>query len=922
MTMNKCWKHGLLAVAVWLIPAVAAAQQAGSVSGVVVDKAGSVVAGATVQISGELMPTPRTTLTSDNGMYNFTQLLPGAYTVSVEKTGVGKASRAADVFVGRDSQVDFLLGTVTESVTVTAGAPSIDLKSSEVGFNYRRDFIQDLPLDRSYLGLLQLTPGVADNGAFAPNAGGSRQDNTYLIDSVNITNPLFGYLSTEVNELDIAEVNMKRGGISAEFGRSTGFVSNAVTRSGTNRFTGNYRFEAIPKGWVKASLNGVRSTVDRWVNAFNVGGPAIKNRVFFYASGRIFRSQTTRAANLSGDLPDRKESTNELFGKVTAQLGQSQSLNAGYRRRPTQIDFAGIGANDSPTVGTNVEGTNRVANVDYNWFLTSRMTASVKYVYMEEQSETVAVTDLGFQPTFNPNNLADMGRVVVGGIGLGGAALRLNRGNYNRHEVKASLNRFMDIGRTQHRVSAGFGYDRGLEDLTRQSNGWGEISFVTVGGQSRIRGTYYPTQPTQFSIGRTYSLFLQDDITLGTRLTVNAGLLFNRDEFAQQIDRLVSTAPNIVTGTFLKFGFGDEVQPRIGFSYQLRKGEGDKVYGSWGRYYGLDQKSSARSLASGRLFTENADFDPITGALISQAPAANTAAKNIAPGLNPPYTDEGLIGYATPLMDGWSFDAFFQFRESKSFIEDIPTVLPNSTYRYQNDPAAFRKYKTFTVDLTRRLRDNWAMSFSYAWSKLYGTYDQDYSGGLAGAAVFNTSSLLNDGPGSFTADAFRNGVMSQDRTHVYKILATWMPPQVKNLSIGTYVRGQSGTPWEARGLPWGSAATYLRYLEPAGTNRNAFWTNVDLLLKYGVPFGGSHKVSLEGKLLNLFNKETVLLVDQRKYLNARNLTTVGTPPTDCLSCWTDAFTAAQPITSPNANFGLPTAYATPRRFLMSVLFDF
>jgi hypothetical protein len=915
------WKHALLILAVCLVPVVAAAQQAGSASGVVVQKTGSVVVGATVQVSGELMPTARTTVTSDNGIFNFTQLLPGDYTIVVEKSGIGKASQKLVVSVGRDTQVDFLLGGLNEVVTVSAGARSIDLKSSEVGFNYRRDFIQDLPLERSYLGLLQLTPGVADNGGFAPNAGGSRQDNTYLLDSVNITNPLFGYLSTEVNELDIAEVNMKRGGISAEFGRSTGFVSNAVTRSGTNKLAGNYRFEAIPKGWVKESLNGVRSTIDRWVNAFNVGGPIKKNQVFFYASGRLFRSQTTRAANLSGILPNRKESVNEFFGKVTAQIGPTQSLNAGYRHRPTKIDYAGIGANDAPSVGTNVEGTNRVANVDYNWFITSRMTASVKYIYMEEQSETVAITDLGFQPAFNPNNLAAMGRSVQNGIGIGGAALQLNRANYNRHEVKASLNRFMDIGKTQHRMSAGFGYDRGLEDLTRQSNGWGEISSVIVSGQSRIRGTYYPTQPTQFSIGRTYSLFLQDDITLGTRLTVNAGLLFNRDEFAQQIDQLTSTAPNIVTGTFLTFGFGEEVQPRLGFSYQLRKGAGDKAYGTWGRYYGLDQKSSARSLASGRLFTENADFDPVTGALISQAPAANTAAKNIAPGLNPPYTDEALVGYATPLIDGWSFDAFYQYRHSQSFIEDIPTVLPFSTFRYQNDPAAFRKYKTFTFELSRRLRNNWAMTFSYAWSKLYGTYDQDYSGGLAGAPVFNTSSLLNDGPGSFTADSFRNGVMSQDRTHVYKLMATWMPPQIKNFSLGTYIRGQSGTPWEARGLPWGSGATYLRYLEPAGSNRNPFWTNVDLLLKYGMPFGG-RKVSLEGRLLNVFNKETVLLVDQRRFLNARNQTTVGTPSADCLSCWTDAYTAAQPTTTPNASFGLPTAYATPRRFLMSLLFDF
>ena len=88
--------------------------------------------------------------------------------------------------------------------------------------------------------------------------------------------------------------------------------------------------------------------------------------------------------------------------------------------------------------------------------------------------------------------------------------------------------------------------------------------------------------------------------------------------------------------------------------------------------------------------------------------------------------------------------------------------------------------------------------------------------------------------------------------------------------MGASVRAQSGTPWAALGLPRGSGATYLNYLEPAGTNRNPTWTNVDLLLKYGVTLGGRQRSRVEGRILNLFNKETVLLVDQRKYLNARN----------------------------------------------------
>src|SRR6185295_606153 len=108
-----------------------------------------------------------------------------------------------------------------------------------------------LPLERSYRGLFQLVPGLADNRTvIGPSAGGSRQDNTYLLDGVNITNPGFGYLSTEVNQLDIVEFNVKRGGISAEFGRASGIVTNAVSRSGTNRLSGVGRIDWSPQEFI------------------------------------------------------------------------------------------------------------------------------------------------------------------------------------------------------------------------------------------------------------------------------------------------------------------------------------------------------------------------------------------------------------------------------------------------------------------------------------------------------------------------------------------------------------------------------------------------------------------------------------------------------------------------------------------------
>ena len=165
--------------------------------------------------------------------------------------GVGRSTRAAIVEVGRDTQVDFILGvSLQEEVTVSASS-IVDIRSAEVSFNFREDTLNSLPLERTYRGMFQLIPGVPDNRSpVGPAAGGSRQDNLYLIDGANITSPAFGYLSTEINELDIAEVNIKRGGISAEFGRTAGTVVNAVSRSGSNRFSGVGRVDWLSERMV------------------------------------------------------------------------------------------------------------------------------------------------------------------------------------------------------------------------------------------------------------------------------------------------------------------------------------------------------------------------------------------------------------------------------------------------------------------------------------------------------------------------------------------------------------------------------------------------------------------------------------------------------------------------------------------------
>lgn len=917
----------MLVVSLALAVPAAAQQTTGSVSGAVFDQTGAVLQGVTVRISGDQLPAGRKTTTSDAGLYNFPLLTPGNYTVEAEKTGLGKASRPVEVQLGKDTQADITIGVtgVQEQITVTAATPVVDTKSTEVAFNYRADEILTLPLPRSYSGLFQLIPGVAENNSFAPAGGASRQDNKYLMDGVDITNPGFGYLSSEVNDLDIAEFSVKRGGISAGAGRASGFVTNVVSKSGTNQLRGTVKTELRPSSFNADSntLDSVgniiksASTTDRYLAGFAIGGPLVHDRLFWYGSGQYLRQKTTDRTNALGPVPDSTDATKEIFGKLTGQPGGNMFFNAGFRYRPRTCNLCGIGNQDSPGVARNTESDNKIDTVTWNWFPANRTVFDARYIHMEENSTNLPVRDLGFQPTFNVNDLANMGQYTdtSGAINVvrGAWNLRSETVNYKRDEFRATVTQFFDAAGASHQLKGGFAIEEGSEFLERRSNGWGTLNLVAAGG-TQVQATYYPEQPAQVSPGRTYTLFIQDDITFGQRLTLNAGVLVNRDEFAQKLQS---------KNTFLTFGFGDEIQPRLGANYQLRPGKGDKVYGNWGRYYAMDQKSSSRSLAPQRLFFNDAFFNRTTGALISDAPRASTTGKLINPGLKPTYMDEWLVGYATPFMTDWNVDVFFVGRKSYDFIEDIPSALPaTGPFRAAQLDGAERKYRAFTIEFGRPMKNGWSMNASYSWSRLEGNFDLDYGGDTA---VFNTSSAIQDGPGEFVQDKYRYGPLGQDRPHVFKLFMSYAPPLVHNLTFGGYLRSQSGIPWAARGIDWDGG--FRRYLEQAGSQRVDAWTNFDLLAAYRVPVGGRAGLRIEGRVLNVFGNLTPLSVNQQQWRDPRvrpaSLSTLilNTCGTD-YACATDLFSAAQTTTQPNPLFGQANTWSPPRRFLLTLQLDF
>ncbi len=355
------------------------------------------------------------------------------------------------------------------------------------------------------------------------------------------------------------------------------------------------------------------------------------------------------------------------------------------------------------------------------------------------------------------------------------------------------------------------------------------------------------------------------------------------------------------------------MQPRFGFAYNANLLNGDKFYGSWGIYQGIDAKSAIRSQAPFRIREDQSFFSRTTGQFLREQIRGSSAGHFIPQGLTAPSYQEIVAGYAAPVGRDFSVDVYYQYKTLKSPLEDTPRGAnlydPDvyfGSFQLSNFSNARRIYSAATLDITKRHSHGWYLNANYTYSRLYGNYDDDFS-----VTQYNNSSALQDEPGLYTDDpaSLRSGLLGQDRTHVFKLLGSYDLPF--GFTLGGFLRVQSGTPWQAQG---NTPSEYVagRYLEPAGSRRLPTWTNFDLLGAYTFAFGGGMSVRLEGRVQNVFNTQTVLSVNKFQY-NDPYVDGPGDPPSSI---------GPQQTNEPNALFGTPTSWAPPRRFVLTAYFNF
>src|SRR5213080_358764 len=310
----------LLAVTLgFLFPAASRGQVAGgTISGTVTDSSGRVIGNVQITINNLATGVTRDVTTNDGGFYSAPNLLPGTYQAKFSAKGFKTEARSGIALtVGATEVLDLTMkvGTAVETIQVTGEAPAVQLATSDISAVVNATTVRELPLNgRSWTDLATLQPGVdaihtqpdfaagtdRGNRGFGQQltiSGARPQQNNYRLDGVSLNDYANGapgsVLGGNLGVDAIQEFSVLTSNYSAEYGKTSGGVVNAITRSGTNAFHGSaYEFlrnSALDARNFFEDPTAPKAPFKRNQFGGAVGGPIIKNRTFFFADFEAIR---------------------------------------------------------------------------------------------------------------------------------------------------------------------------------------------------------------------------------------------------------------------------------------------------------------------------------------------------------------------------------------------------------------------------------------------------------------------------------------------------------------------------------------------------------------------------------------------------------------------------------------------------------
>lgn len=356
----------ILALSLGIVSGVFAQRQTGAIKGTVQDNEGNVLPGVKVEISSEAIMGIKSYITTQTGSFRFPANPPGTYTIKAEMPGFQTVKRENIIIsVGTTVTISITMAmsAIEEEVTVTAAPPIIDVESTKVTTHFDLNIIENIPLPRDIYDIINAAPGAVSGEdtryRYTSFHGSGVRSNAYAIDGVNMTGPAYGRLLTHINQDITEEIEFVTSALPAEVANASGAYINIVTRSGGNKFTGGaivyYTDESLTKSqWTDEEVLAMEvsqpAAPKSWIDtSFTLGGPILRDRLWFFTSGRyIYNTRRTNFIPFTDPLGryhgpyDWKHEEWMTFGKLTSKITPKLKLTAMFnffnRARPLRGD--------------------------------------------------------------------------------------------------------------------------------------------------------------------------------------------------------------------------------------------------------------------------------------------------------------------------------------------------------------------------------------------------------------------------------------------------------------------------------------------------------------------------------------------------------------------------------------------------------
>ncbi|HEX3556317.1 MAG TPA: TonB-dependent receptor [Thermoanaerobaculia bacterium] len=611
--MRRTLKALLFALLAGALAAPTVAQTStATIRGKVTNDQGTALANAKITAVGTASGFVTTVTAGSDGAFQLGNLVPGEYTLAVSASGFEERSKTVTLLIGQNLQVTFVLtptAVISESITVV-GEQAVDIRTQEAATNVTRQQIENLPQDdRNFLNFAALAPGIRVSTdplrkTVAGDAQPAEQTNVF-IDGVSFKNDvlqggLVGQDTSRGNPFPqnaVQEFRVITQNYSAQYEKASSAIITAVTKSGGNDLRSQLFWFYQPKQWVSQlpknfqfSTLTTNESYRRNQPGASLGGPIIKDKLHFFVSyeGVDERATTPVTSSVSGSptgvfASPFKETLG--FGKLSWQPAQNQilDLSSNYRREHEIRDFGGM---------TSIQAATDLRNQVYG--------STLRHSWNNDRAlnqATLSWQDYNWNMV--PLHPDLVGLNFEGVLRTGGGSTKQDF-DQKRTELRDDYSFAVTQWGGDHNLQAGLNLDLLRYNVNKSQTGNPVYNFRIDPANGLSFAQPYEAQfgfgnPILSANNQEYGLYTQDTWTVNPRLTLNLGLRYDYE--TNQLDTSYVTPANIaaalagkVDSSYFSNGnnrsqYKNEIQPRVGFSYDLTGAGRTIVFGGVGRYY-------------------------------------------------------------------------------------------------------------------------------------------------------------------------------------------------------------------------------------------------------------------------------------------------------------------------------------------------